>query len=182
MFRYFLILFIVLFSFSFSKQGNDGLIDMNKSFRDFMELSFESLPFVEECIENKCSLDSLVVFNHHHHGHNEFYFGKRFKKGINSVKHFAQYYHYTIERAIYRNNKWDNNNNFTIKINNGVIEEIKWVDDELYKPIYMKVKKHNEYYLEHGWKYVNENNKYGIHVNVHSGKKTDCGGNPFPSH
>ena len=73
------------------------------------------------------------------------------------------------------------NNDFKIKINNGVIEEIKWVDDELYEPNY-KEQKYWEYYFEHGWKHVNLENKYGLHLNVHTGKKTDAGGNSWPSH
>ena len=74
---------------------------------------------------------------------------------------------------------------FQIKINNGVIEEIKWVSDEMYEPYLLPertVRDYNEYYVEHGWKYVTLENKYGLHLNVHTGKKTDAGGNSWPSH
>ena len=67
---------------------------------------------------------------------------------------------------------------FQIKITNGVIEEIKWVSEEMYEPYFWKVKKgyFNEYFLEHGWKHITKKSPGGFHINPHTGKSVDCNG------
>ena len=64
MFRCFLVSFVVLFSFGFSKPGDDGLIDYNQSFREIVEeFGIKNLPFIKDCVNSNCTLDSLIVFD-----------------------------------------------------------------------------------------------------------------------
>ena len=175
MFRSFLVLFVVLFSFGFSvgRPGEDGKIDLNKEFRYVVENhGIPSLSFVQECVENNCSLDSLVNVNSTilRSCTKKLYKSKNQTKQLNDF--FIVLYEYGL--SMLSKNQID----FQIKITNGVIEEIKWVSEEMYEPYFWKVIRgyFNEYYIEYGWKQKTKENPWGVHINPYSGQRVNVGG------
>jgi hypothetical protein len=174
MFRCFLVLFVVLFSFGFSngRPGEDGKIDLNKEFRYVVEnYGIPGLSFVQECVENNCSLDSLVNVNTETILRS---YTKKLYKSKNQTKQLNDFFIVLYEYGLLMLSK--NQIDFQIKITNGVIEEIKWVSDEMYEPYLYSAKNWNEYYIEYGWKQKTKENPWGVHINPYSGQRVDVGG------